>query len=198
MPTRLRPELAAEGLEYFRAQTYGPRELVIVDDETGLSFPDGVEGLDVHYCRRPNLTVGTKRNIAVALARGAVVIHWDSDDWYSTDRIEHQVDLLVRTGAELVGYYSMRFDDLERGDRYMFDSGGPGHVIGTSFCYWRSTWEKRPFPDREEGEDHLFAVGRRIVSMPDDGRIIARIHDGNTCDKRAGIAQNRTPWRKLS
>ena len=39
MPTRSRPPLSQVALDCFLAQTYEPRELVIIDDEDDPSFP---------------------------------------------------------------------------------------------------------------------------------------------------------------
>lgn len=46
-------------------------------------------------------------------------------------------------------------------------AGEPPYALGTSLCYWRSVWEKRPFEDVPMGEDSKFldgtnAEGKRI------------------------------------
>lgn len=200
MPTRLRGEMADAAVRMFHDQTWARKELIIIDDVTGRSFdrfatgwnPDGV-----YYGLAPNLTIGEKRNVAIANASGEIIMHWDSDDIYSPDRMLDQViRLLENDGAEMTGYHAMEFVDEAGQHRYLYDCG-PGHAIGVSMCYWRSAWEFRRFRHIEEGEDMDFARGRRIASAPADGRIVARIHEGNTSDKRTAIARNPAMWKSI-
>ena len=40
-------------------------------------------------------TIGAKRNVACAHARGDVIVHWDDDDWYPPSRVTRQVRALI-------------------------------------------------------------------------------------------------------
>lgn len=73
-------------------------EVVIVDDSThsfSHSMPEAVEALldeRVHYIYSPErMSIGEKRNLALARSSGDVMITWDDDDLYRTHRISTQV-----------------------------------------------------------------------------------------------------------
>jgi hypothetical protein len=165
-----------------------------------------------------------------------ILCHWDDDDWSHPNRIAEQVALLQASGAEAVGYHSMYFyragwefprpycDDCAALGRealcprhmaavYLYNGSGGypyGYVIGTSLCYWRSVWEKRPFLDVPESSDSKFCNGTdpegrylheplRTASVnaaiPGEPRMIARIHP-DSMQYKAGY-RNRLdipPW----
>jgi glycosyltransferase involved in cell wall biosynthesis len=90
--------------ESFRVQDYPARDLVIVDDGTDVvrDVVDGVAG--VRYLRLPaRVSVGEKRNRACAAAQGAIIAHWDDDDWYAPNRLRHQIAPLLAGKADLTG-----------------------------------------------------------------------------------------------
>lgn len=193
MPTRGRRQWAAEAVEMFREQTYSARELVIVDDALEPSFDSAPEG--TVYVRAGRISLGAKRNLAASRAGGEIICHWDSDDLYAADRIEHQAAVLfAHPEAQIVGYHQMEFVDGEQ--RYLYD-GPEGYCIGVSMMYWRETWRKAPFRLMDNQEDNAFLAGKRAVSVPASGRIVARIHNGNT-DRNRRRNLNCPPWRLLS
>lgn len=169
-----RQALRAEAVACFEAQTWPNRELVIVDGPG---------------------TIGAKRNEAVAQARGEVIVHWDDDDWSAPDRIEDQVTRLVETGAEITGYWTMHFFDALTG-RWWLYTGRTDYALGTSLCYWRKTWQARPFEPIQVGEDDDFQRGRRLVTVPAGPRMWARIHSGSTDAKITRFEKNNR-WRAL-
>lgn len=104
MPTGNRRDFVAQALRSFQAQDYPRRELVIVDDGDD-PIDDLVEHLpEVNYVRLSERTsIGAKRNLAVQHARGAIIAHWDDDDWYAPDRLRYQVAPIVCGEADLTG-----------------------------------------------------------------------------------------------
>src|SRR5678816_1480647 len=110
MPTRGRREFAEKAVVSFLSQTYQNKELIIFDDADDPSFdlkkwPNGI-----HYYRTTQrFTVGAKRNICCELANGELIVHWDSDDWSRSGRIELQVQLLEESGLSVVGFKSLAF-----------------------------------------------------------------------------------------
>lgn len=197
MPTRGRAGWAFDAVEMFRAQTYPKKELVVVDDRSEPSFPYGLRDPLIRYHVAGRIPIGGKRNMAVSLSSGEIIMHWDSDDTYTPDRMEHQVAHLIESGAEIVGYHIMPFVDADNGREYVYH-GLPGYCIGVSQTYWRSTWEARPFPAINQDEDNQFMFNRRAASCDSEGRIKARIHGGNTCEKRSGINRDSKRWRLVS
>jgi glycosyltransferase involved in cell wall biosynthesis len=195
MPTRGRHGWAADAVRMFHEQTYPNKELVIIDDAAEPSFIHPPSG--AIYQRAPRVTIGAKRNIAVSASGGPVICHWDSDDKYAKDRIESQVGQLLESGADLIGYNRMQFEESDGQFRRFIYEGAPDYCIGVSLMYWREFWEAKPFSDQNEGEDSSFAVGPNCRAFDgSDGKIVARIHWGNTSDKRKWFHLTNQ-WRQL-
>ena len=144
---------------------------------------------EIWYCRDSGwATIGALRNRANECMDSDIICAWDDDDYSHSNRIAEQVALLKSSKAECVGYHSMYFweagaicrkcgeeqplphdpfcrscdEDLRLGEkagRAFLYSGEPPYAIGTSLCYWRSTWENRPFLDVPIGEDSKFLDG---------------------------------------
>ena len=164
MPTtEARAEYRKSAEECFRSQTYPNLELVVVDG--------------------PGL-IGGKRNTACERSTGAIIVHFDDDDWSAPGRVMDQVARLMSTDVDLIGYYEMDFVDEIRNVRWKYCN--PGYALGTSFCYWKSFWELNPFPDIKIGSDNKFQRAGKLLAVPSNGLMWARIHPGNTSGKRPG------------
>lgn len=194
-------------------------------------------------------TIGELRNEAIEFAQMAVcpgqfdiVAHFDSDDFSGPQRIAEQVALLQSSGADCVGYNEMLFwrepkgkiicqvpdphgKHLESwrdpGEAWLYSNKDPRYALGTSLCYWRRTWERKPFEATSQGEDMRFIAGLKVaagsamdnmgaVRIGDnppadcfDVRMIARIHAGNTSTGYrlavlVGEARKRHPmWKRV-
>lgn len=85
-------------------------------------------------------------------------------------------------------------------EAWLYRAAVPNYAIGTSMCYWRSAWDKYPFPDRSEGCDDLDWFNRRVKIASDSSvgfievRMIASIHGGNTCAK---IDPKAREWQRV-
>ncbi|HWA27236.1 MAG TPA: glycosyltransferase family A protein, partial [Lacunisphaera sp.] len=190
MPTADRRRFVPQAIAYFLRQDYPARELVILDDG-----PDPVGDLvpgdpRIRYerlSRRPSL--GEKRNLAVEHARGDILLHWDDDDWFSSDRVRRQVDALLGAGAEMAGLDRLWFfDPLRRAAwEYIYPPHGPPWAAGGSLCYLREYWRAHPFPPMGVGEDSRFVWAKRGVRlhlMADNSFYAALNHDHNTSPRR--------------
>lgn len=138
-----------------------------------------------------------------------ILVHFDSDDWSHPNRIAEQVALLQSSGKQCVGYRDMLFWEAGGCEEYL-DGGGefdiyvpdrawlysnndPHYCLGTSLCYWREAWERRPFPDlpKKKGgpaEDvewlrEVDSLGVNVCPSTEfspSPRMIASIHGANT------------------
>lgn len=162
-----------------------------------------------------------------------ILIHWDDDDWSHPNRIAEQVALLQSSGADVVGYREMLFWDQRfcaetvevtrttidggieatiksvAGYAYLYRNPRHDYVVGTSLCYWRKTWERRPFKDEDRQEDNHFIQGLRVRSIPSiasthrEPMMIASIHQGNAKNydieeiRRRGSG-DASGWRRVS
>lgn len=200
MLTRDRREMARKAIECFRAQTYVNKRLLVLDtgNQSCCGYP-GDYGEVRHEWANLSLqswTIGRLRNEAIARAGQCdIVVHFDDDDYSHPNRLAEQVELLGASGADAVGYNSMLFWDQRPGvfaGAWFYRHPDPTYCLGTSLCYWRKTWERKPFADTSRGEDRLFINGLKTVGTSSVGRgavtavaprMIARIHGGNTCSR---------------
>lgn len=159
-------------------------------------------------------SIGMQRNAAAEpIPDNCIIVHWDDDDWSHPRRIEEQVEQLVKSGADVVGYNRMLFFDQREGQfcgAWMYHNGDPQYALGTSLCYWRRTLTKVPFRDLSIGEDTRWladvrAAGMKVIGCdsipegldrahPGDPRMIARIHGGNTSTR---IVYGAREWARV-
>lgn len=190
-----RPEMTARAVRCFEAQTYDAKELIRFENAGDRS-------------------IGKLRNEANALARGEIICHFDSDDYSHPNRIAEQVAHLQSSGADVVGYNellfwrdpiieqsstetaSSRIEIAGIGQAWIYKNVRADLSPGTSLCYWRRTWERKPFPDTSHGEDRIWMQGLNVAavsSMPDftqvesattrwyeEPALIASIHGSNS------------------
>jgi GT2 family glycosyltransferase len=115
MPTYDRRAFIPEALRCFFAQDYPNLELVVVDDGSDPIADLLPSDARIRYFRPASrMTVGAKRNYACEQARGAIIAHWDDDDWYPAWRVRAQVDALGDQGAAVCGSSILYFYDRAR------------------------------------------------------------------------------------
>ncbi len=198
-PTKNRPEFLAQAIQAFEQQDYPNKELVIIADGEDVQHLLS-EGMDVLYIRiADGASIGRKRNIACQHARGSIICHWDDDDIYFRHRISEQVQALEDTGADLTGYCDMLFVDEVNKKAWQF-TGDEDYAVGVSFCYRKQFWAGRKFPDVSMSEDNEFIreLPKGALAVRNSNQIIARIHPGNTVEKRVGVQmQVSNYWREI-
>lgn len=196
-----REAMVRRAVQSFRAQTYERKRLYIYD--TGAtpctdSLPDVYPEIVYHRAvNRTGETIGKLRNVANwwGVRRRDIIAHWDSDDASHPNRLAEQVALLQSSRAECVGYNQAVFwDERMSGAAWIYTSMVPKDILGASMCYWRTAWERKPFPDRQTGEDRHWLHGVKVCGVSalpggsgpfSDGhplgpRFIASVHGTNT------------------
>jgi glycosyltransferase involved in cell wall biosynthesis len=146
MPVCGRAEMTAQAIRCVEYQTYESKELI-------------------KYENAGDRTIGALRNASNALASGEIICHFDSDDWSHPNRVSEQVAFLIASGADAVGMNEMLFwrekmadvhDFLNRfpvksvpltQEAWLYSHPRTDRALGTSLCYWRKTWERKPFAD---------------------------------------------------
>lgn len=222
-----RPAFARRAVDAYNSQTYENKQLICyqtTDDPVNAScaFLGATPTFHVIDLARPS--IGELRNRANRQLSADILIHWDDDDYSHPNRIAEQVALLQSSGADCVGYremlfwrssrYHMTADETEPSEAWLYSNPDPRYCLGTSLCYWRKTWEHKPFEATSQGEDERFTTGLNCVGVSamligddltgtaDDGiadpRMVARIHAGNTSNgydptKMARAAE----WRRV-
>jgi glycosyltransferase involved in cell wall biosynthesis len=103
--TRYKPDLLKRAVSCFEAQAYPNKELIILyEDDDSLTdeyvskttFQHSVKTVKVRASRLNKL--GELRNLAIDNASGAFICQWDDDDWYHSDRLSYQYDIIVNSG----------------------------------------------------------------------------------------------------
>jgi len=199
-----RPEMLKRAVQAFCNQTYQNKRMLLFD--TSPEFPDTtINEEDVWGMWSPpaGRSIGELRNDAIDTTSADIICHFDSDDWSSPRRIEEQVALLESSGAEAVGYHEAIFWDetlvghiehaarfeirggeaveiaapvMDIGEAYLYYNPRPNYAIGASLAYWRSTWQRRPFPHlpipgnrQSAGEDAEWLKGVKCVAVSSIG-----------------------------
>jgi glycosyltransferase involved in cell wall biosynthesis len=191
MPTADRRAYVGRAIAAFQRQTCNDRELLILD--TGRDAVADLIPPDprIRYWRDDPQTIGAARNALCAQAAGAIIVHWDDDDWHGPTRLAEQVAGLVSARADIGGMATVPFlsDDATAAWDYVWEAVAPW-VYGGSFAYTREFWARRPFADIQIGEDSDFVLNNlgRVLAFPDASWFIARVHPGNTARKNTGGA----------
>ncbi len=197
--------MAALAVQAFRSQTYQNKRLLIWDTSGVRPFAYSWDLPDNEHVTEDvaEFTIGELRNRANGWEYGKerpdIFIHWDDDDWSHPNRIAEQVALLQASGKQGVGYRDMLFwrevsDPYIGHQAWLYSNADPRYCLGTSLCYWREVWEKRPFKAISRGEDlefqrdldrlgvSTFRLPRAIPGDENPERrpmMIASIHSGN-------------------
>jgi hypothetical protein len=200
MPTANRRAFVPQAIHYFLQQDYPNRELIILDDGSEKLADLVPTDNRIRYQRMDRqYTMGAKHNMACALARGEVVVHWDDDDWMANWRISYQVDsLLAHSANTICGLAQLFFFDprTERAWEYVYPMINRPWLAGATFCYRREFWESHRHPDMNEGSDTAFVWGLRdanVCALEKSDFYVAIIHPKNTSPKRT----NDPAWRSI-
>jgi glycosyltransferase involved in cell wall biosynthesis len=99
IPTYNRGALLVEAVESALAQRRPPDEILVVDDGSrdDTAARMAAYGERVRYVRQANAGPSAARNHGFRLARGEYLALLDSDDLWTPDRLERQLEVLQRT-----------------------------------------------------------------------------------------------------
>lgn len=193
-------------LESFCNQDYPTKELIVVDDgtETVRDIVQGVPG--VRYLRLESRTsIGEKRNRACAAAEGAIIAHWDDDDWYAPSRLSEQISPLLSSKADLTGLANSYLLELAAArfwrtraelHRRMFT----GDVHGGTLVYWKRLMsEQLRYPAISLAEDAVFILAalraqKRLLRLPNDGLFVYVRHGRNAWQFQPGQFLDPAGW----
>jgi glycosyltransferase involved in cell wall biosynthesis len=209
MPTFNRRPFIPLALACFRQQRYPNRELVVIDDGD-----DPVEDLlrgekEVRYVRVPRRTsIGAKRNIGCAEARGELIALWDDDDWYGPARLDQQVAPLRRAEADITALENRV--TLQLPQRKFWTVSSRLHqkmfacdVTGGTTVFRKSIWrDGLKFVESNLGEDANFLrratrSGRRLRRIVNDGLFIYVRHGRNTWRFEEGRFLDPAGWSEM-
>lgn len=193
--TRNRPQWLPQAIRCYQAQTYPNRELLIVasGEDVRRLIPSDESIRYLHLAGKPE--IGAARNIGCQHARGAIIAHWDDDDYCAPARLRDQADRLRASGKQVTGYKSMRFTD---GRKWWLYDGKADYALGTSLMYHRAWWQANPFEPMQVGEDNEFVFRARVrgqlVTADANDLLYATIHHDNTSPRQL----RGKAWREIA
>jgi glycosyltransferase involved in cell wall biosynthesis len=200
---RDRPELIRLAIISFLNQTYQNKELLIVDDSVLPLKLEILKHPQIRYHRvprgKPPMLTGCIRNLCCELAKGDVISHFDSDDWYHPLRLEEHVAHL-KDGIQVVGCHIAQFYDVDKKRAFELRTGEVS--LGTSQIYFKSYWEGHKFARQRFKEDVGFsnqAEKLGVLKMISGiGRIVVRRHSKNSWGAGTRIDNNPDAWRDIA
>lgn len=190
MPTYNRRKFVPLAIQYFMRQSYANKELIIVDDGTD-PIDDLVPEIDAirYYRLDKKITLGEKLNLACEYAKGDVIAHWDDDDWYAPFRISYQSAALQTSGSDVCGINHLLYLNLSTKNayQYTYPSDQRTWLLGSSLCYFKSTWKQNPFAPIDVGMDALFVWARpsdSVKNLENYEISVHMIHEDNVSPKK--------------
>jgi hypothetical protein len=207
MPTYNRPSFVALALQRFAEQTYPSKELIVVDDGLATVERLAAATAGVRYLRVDRRSIGEKRNAACAAARGEIIVHWDDDDWYGCQRLEHQVQPILAGRADITGLRCRWVMTLPEGEfwhvfpelhRRMFVAD----VHGGTLMLRKALWEggaRYPATNLAEDADMLRAAlrrGARLQVLDNEGDFVYTRHGANAWRFAAGQFMDPRQWQR--
>jgi len=204
-PTYNRLEFLPRMLACFQTQTYENRELIVLDDGndgTDKLFENNTDPHIKYIHELPKKNHGEKMNRCCELAQGELMIVWDSDDWYSKDRIMHQVMPFGNPAITLTGTGTFYF--------YEYGVQNPKAWLYTvpktigwlmAIAFRKSLWAQHKFDPITAGADYNFIKKTPIEAQYDlnsPDLVVAAIHPNNTCKKQVGRREYQpVPWEMV-
>ena len=184
-PTYDREELLTYAYRSFTSQSIGNLEWIVLDDSEKPSiFMTTLDDPRVRYHHlQTRLTIGDKRNMAVGMAKGEIIVQFDDDEYYAPHYVETMLNELRRGNGHVVklssffvysaiykqfGYWNL----MQKSGYHFCWSQRPISVVhfgernstfadnhlgyGFSYVFTKSFWEKNKFPSLPFGEDTSF------------------------------------------
>jgi glycosyltransferase involved in cell wall biosynthesis len=213
IPTYNAAAFIAEAIDSALAQTYAPREVIVVDDG---STDDTAEvlaryGDRVTYIRQENARQAAARNRGVRDSSATVLAFLDADDVWRPDKLEKQLAVLERSVS--IGAVTCSMQEMHVGGRL----GAVRRAAAKGRCYREillgevplgagSTWVVRRAVFAAVGgfgealspcEDTDFAWRAATVSdldFVDDPLVLYRVHQANT---HANVDLTTPAWLRL-
>ena len=182
-PTRDRRLYLPLAIQCFLNQTHTDRELLILDDGD-----DDIRDLipkdrRITCVRNPaaHATLGAKLNTLAAMTSAQVLCNWDDDDWYSNDRIAHQLETLTANNKAVVGFRSLNYwDETTNTARRWTWSRADQYACGGSQIYTRHCALAHPLPNLTMNVDyhssHVASDAHELFSESGLPYYVARFH----------------------
>jgi glycosyltransferase involved in cell wall biosynthesis len=177
-----RQSFLVEAIESVQAQTYDSWELILIDDGSDLAvsdiakdyaagYPDKIRYIE--HDRHRNLGISASRNAGLSVAKGEYIAFLDSDDVWSENQLEEQVQLFC-------------------------DHPEAGMVLGNTL-YWAS-W---PGGDQESSLDRVYDLITRTPQLVTPPNMLRYCLEGRSISPcmtsvmvRSGVIEDGAPFEE--
>ena len=157
-------------------QTLRPKEIILVDDGSTITFIDKIDTKDVVYVRSDmNEGIGKARNAGVGLAKGTHVAFCSSDDLWDANKLKLQAELATKHPEEILYSDYLNIDEQNRIisqfkapwhddpqqmilELWSWASRGDLPINFSSILVPKKCFEKVPMGTRRESEDLEFIL----------------------------------------
>jgi glycosyltransferase involved in cell wall biosynthesis len=193
-PTYNRRQFLSRLYSYILAQEYplDRIEWVIADDGT-----DSVEDLVAGFCSQGKIeiqyiriaekkTIGAKRNILHARARGKILVSMDDDDYYVPARVSHAVITLRSKNASLVGSSRNHLYYIDDGSIWAVGPYSHNHATFGTMAYTKSYAISHPCDETKLYAEEVEFTNRYtepLVQLDPMKVMLVLCHSTNTFDK---------------
>lgn len=207
MPTRGRADFVKQAIVYFSRQDYPCTELIIVYDNL-TDLPKDIEQFSNIYCIKSpeKSSIGCKRNMALKVTCGQIIVHWDDDDWYANNRLSEQAKPILQGEADITALYNTAFFSPSNGEAWnasldlyneMFVKG----VHGGTLMYTRECLGNSQFLDISLREDvvlleELINKKARLAKIDGCNLFIYLRHNTNSWSFVSGQFKDKNGWIK--
>jgi glycosyltransferase involved in cell wall biosynthesis len=185
--TRNRPSLLRRSISFFTNQTYPNLELIVACDIDDLASQQVIHNINDPRIRMllgpppESMSLGRKRNHAIASASGLYVAVWDDDDWHGPDRIFKQYKTLCLYRRDACVISPVILCNMMDGKSYL----GQGNLWECTLIAKKDTMPS--YHDLPRGEDtpvvhDLFKRGSLAI-LNDPNQYIYAFHGHNTWGK---------------
>lgn len=212
-----------EAVRSVLAQTMSDFELIVIDDgstDTTLDILRRLQEVDarIRIISRPNRGLVASLNEGIAAARGTWIARMDADDICRPERLERQLQWLMRSGADICGSAIRMFGAQGEGvviaHPVSHEAVGVALLFGTAFAHptvvmrAAKARELAYDPALEKCEDYdlwerAAAVGWRFTNVPEvllDYRVHAQQISVASRERQQTLAQNvrRRAWSRVA
>jgi glycosyltransferase involved in cell wall biosynthesis len=194
-PTYNRRMFISTLIELYKAQTFPKEKMewIIIDDgrdKVEDLFQEAISTLpNIRYIRKDEkMRLGAKRNELNRLAKGAIIIAMDDDDYYPPDRVSSVVAAFKKNPKiELAGSSEMNLYYLDSKKIYTIGPYTQNHATNGTMA-WRKTYSDKhkydEFVTKAEEITFLENFKHPMIQLNPTSTILVICHEDNTADKK--------------
>lgn len=188
-----RPILLGEAVKCFLDQSYPNKELIIVNDQEGVTLKLDEDRDNVRIENIPERfgSLGEKRNYAMSLAQGDYICIWDDDDLYTPWRIEDSV-LAMQTHKHC---------DIAKGQIALMSTNDANYMVVSNLFHSQGIISKQyaeehSYANLSVGEDSDYERKARVTSLPVAPFYWYVYRWGHNIHHLSGISDEKKSWER--